>query len=238
MPSMFSPHAWGWTGHGTTNFDDSTVLPTRVGVDRQDAGVAVRDVRSPHTRGGGPMFSRIPFTMLLFSPHAWGWTDQQLPFHSGHRRSPHTRGGGPVAALVAATEEQFSPHAWGWTVRPTHKGRATGVLPTRVGVDRCASSFPSVRHSSPHTRGGGPRHQRHRRRNAAFSPHAWGWTVPRDRSVQVLRSPHTRGGGPFVKLTSHVALQFSPHAWGWTAFPATAEYFTRVLPTRVGVDRS
>ena len=29
----------------------------------------------PHTRGGGPLAAAAAITSIVFSPHAWGWTD-------------------------------------------------------------------------------------------------------------------------------------------------------------------
>ena len=111
----------------------------------------------------------------------------------------------------------FSPHAWGWTSAITADEVITWVFPTRVGVDRPQGSYHEYMWSFPHTRGGGPGIIYVGGTYAAFSPHAWRWTV-----VQIIYQPagkgfpHTRGGGPNCLLISLSISWFSPHAWGWT----------------------
>ena len=51
------------------------VFPTRVGVDLEQADIALSSSRFPHTRGGGPAGSVVNLVSAGFSPHAWGWTD-------------------------------------------------------------------------------------------------------------------------------------------------------------------
>ncbi len=92
-----------------------------------------------------------------------------------------------------------------------------------------------------------------------FSPHAWGWTVVSDHPTVVervfptrvgmdrnqragngtsSRFPHTRGDGPPNLPNFLEFVAFSPHAWGWTARCKNRCGYTRVFPTRVGMDRS
>ena len=92
-----SPHAWGWTEA------------------RRAPGTA--QLRCPHTRGGGPSYSRardeahhvVPTRVGVdrpymgsgcwrwtLSPHAWGWTDHPGCVRLEAGRCPHTRGGGPM----------------------------------------------------------------------------------------------------------------------------------------------
>ena len=132
----FSPHAWGWTAEATGGFEADVVFPTRVGVDRCRTMRKCIVASFPHTRGGGPNCSRVKVSLILFSPHAWGWTGiGTLPSPAGkvfptrvgvdrtesgisiaEIRFPHTRGGGPALTVRAELTPTFSPHAWGWTV--------------------------------------------------------------------------------------------------------------------------
>jgi len=92
----------------------------------------------------------------------------------------------------------------------------------------------------------------------AFSPRAWGWSVPRlycEPSERVLptcvgmvrcdacggskgeRSPHVRGDGPLSPLLATSMLLFSPRAWGWSDPQMGAAAAIAVLPTCVGMVR-
>ena len=259
MPAgEFSPHAWGWTVTIRSVYTDSTVLPTRVGVDR---------AHRPATHGHRE-----------FSPHAWGWTaaalvaatdEQVLPTRVGvdriaaisisaRRCSPHTRGGGPPDAWYEVLRPMFSPHAWGWTDVTQTRIAELAVLPTRVGVDRIAGMCSARRSAfSPHAWGwtaevgASPD-------GAAFSPHAWGWTtnklvgavaltvlptrvgVDRDSSDNwrcSRGSPHTRGGGPRIHLGSTGQGVVLPTRVGVDRYALRMGRRRCVLPTRVGVDR-
>ena len=175
--------------------------------------------RSPHTRGGGPHPRQVAYRHPGFSPHAWGWTGWHARAGPQLYRSPHTRGGGPYTISSALY--------------------ICCVLPTRVGVDRVGPDLGPPSGRSPHTRGGGPKRQIPRAGGKTFSPHAWGWTVPqRCRRATRAGSPHTRGGGPRYKTGTNCNASFSPHAWGWTAVLAELTTDQKVLPTRVGVDRT
>ena len=131
-----------------------------------------------------------------FSPHAWGWTDEEevitelkrvfptrvgvdLPDHVHHFKPlgfPHTRGGGPATQGYITGLPVFSPHAWGWTETGAGAGAEAGVFPTRVGVDLLGGFILAGGSRFPHTRGGGPKQVRESENRGAFSPHAWGWT--------------------------------------------------------------
>ncbi len=50
------------------------VLPTRVGMVRVLGQNSINPLRSPHTRGDGPVSGGSPVELTLFSPHAWGWS--------------------------------------------------------------------------------------------------------------------------------------------------------------------
>ena len=94
-----SPRTWGWTdervlqqlasagrpharGGGPfitpLSFDDASVVPTHVGVDR-------------------PYWRRRPWPRQS-SPRTWGWTAAIAPSLRHSLRRPHARGGGPVIA--------------------------------------------------------------------------------------------------------------------------------------------
>ena len=91
-----------------------------------------------------------------------------------------------------------------------------------------------------------------------YSPHAWGWTGPRDAhprpggvfptrvgmdreiSYRIHRAnsiPHTRGDGPILNAENMDVKQYSPHAWGWTVAALVGFAAFVVFPTRVGMDR-
>ncbi len=74
LPSAYSPHAWGWTTDANGEEHIVKVFPTRVGMDRADAGVAIKIGSIPHTRGDGPLAAGFKSLTGLYSPHAWGWT--------------------------------------------------------------------------------------------------------------------------------------------------------------------
>ena len=76
MTSEFSPHAWGWTAGRERFFVLLAVFPTRVGVDRRPPRPSGTRWCFPHTRGGGPPKYDNSHDLLVFSPHAWGWTER------------------------------------------------------------------------------------------------------------------------------------------------------------------
>ena len=78
---------------------------------------------------------------------------------------PHTRGGGPITGGMPMRRiGAFSPHAWGWTGSSTVRSaisvafspHAWGWTDAPADAGRDAARFP-------HTRGGGPLHERSRR---------------------------------------------------------------------------
>ncbi len=70
----YSPHAWGWTVPHAPRRRQSSVFPTRVGMDRREKGQEKKINRIPHTRGDGPVLSDFNGCGYTYSPHAWGWT--------------------------------------------------------------------------------------------------------------------------------------------------------------------
>ena len=214
---MFSPPAWGWSGGVQPFVPRAHVLPTRVGMVRDHIPSACWESRSPHPRGDGPVMGTIVRGGTLFSPPAWGWSDQArseilrglvLPTRVGmvrisdgdfvsDGRSPHPRGDGPFSVSNGSTSAQFSPPAWGWSgprcrrpkkecVLPPAWGWSASlarcqingsVLPTRVGMVRCAERVSTSPACSPHPRGDGPFWARSFRPLGLFSPPAWGWSA-------------------------------------------------------------
>jgi len=152
----------------------------------------------PHTRGGVPEVCLNPPPDFLFSPHAWGCTDQHQTDSVLRVGFPHTRGGVPDGIQGGFACQR--------------------VFPTRVGVYRSLCYRFALQVRFPHTRGGVPFFQRSTRGGKVFSPHAWGCTVVRyvgatavggfsphawgctvcrpDPLPGRLRFPHTRGGVP------------------------------------------
>ena len=53
-----SPRTWGWTANQGGELVEHTIVPTHVGVDRAEGGVAVPWPHRPHARGGGPASAR------------------------------------------------------------------------------------------------------------------------------------------------------------------------------------
>ena len=242
----------------------STVVPTRVGVDRSSARaqnqwrrvVPTRvgvDRCRPGTRGRGPGLS----------PHAWGWTGVgEVAGHRGHS-CPHTRGGGPSSSRIVPVPHTRCPHTrGGGPVDTTARQALLNVVPTRVGVDRTWYIWTSGRPIVVPTRVGVDRPSGlWRAGGRALSPHAWGWTVseigfpglevccphtrgggPADFEVPGwgnFRCPHTRGGGPFGNTVKVNVAGRCPHTRGGgpaTCYHCRAPHY--VVPTRVGVDRA
>ncbi len=214
----FSPHAWGWSGNRHGFRHCQSVLPTRVGMVRIFKNNLTFALCSPHTRGDGPIDTTASIWSQSFSPHAWGWSGDEigrplhrvvLPTRVGMVRrgvacvrcaagSPHTRGDGPASHRFYSAHPKFSPHAWGWSGHRRRTRVNRRVLPTRVRMVRNAPEQHSFTYGSPHTRGDGP------------SP---------------LRPSHT-------------TEWFSPHAWGWSEIPFVPPSGVNVLPTRVGMVRT
>ena len=114
--NSFSPPAWGWSDGELTESQKERVLPTRVGMVRVYWRRAKPIRRSPHPRGDGPQCSTDGRPSSMFSPPAWGWSENRrthckcgrvLPTRVGMVRwkspskscwtgSPHPRGDGPV----------------------------------------------------------------------------------------------------------------------------------------------
>src|SRR5438093_1381641 len=71
----FSPPAWGWSAVCPAYHSGYPVLPTRVGMVRICRFTWGKMPCSPHPRGDGPNPGTIGSKPFLFSPPAWGWSD-------------------------------------------------------------------------------------------------------------------------------------------------------------------
>ena len=69
---LFSPHAWGCSGHRRLPLRPRDVFPTRVGMFLAVDASPVYYIRFPHTRGDVPKIIAIALVLAAFSPHAWG----------------------------------------------------------------------------------------------------------------------------------------------------------------------
>ena len=130
---------------------------------------------SPHVRGDGPRCFTTGDLPRLFSPRAWGWSENDrfpgfwdivLPtcvgmvridasLHARGERSPHVRGDGPKRNSTRRLNGLFSPRAWGWSADNLELRRLIEVLPTCVGMVRVSVLSCAFLLSSPHVRGDG-----------------------------------------------------------------------------------
>ena len=236
-PGAFSPRAWGWSVDGLAELEEGVVLPTRVGMVRIAQRFPQTSRRSPHARGDGPCSVRRLPNRSKFSPRAWGWSGGSdcgaqgtlvLPTRVGMVRpnwsgssapssSPHARGDGSGGALPWPLPILFSPRAWGWSVLKSAAPQGIEVLPTRVGMVRCDSTFCGSMLVLP-TRVGMVRSRRRCNSRRGCSPHA-------------------RGDGPSIACAGGAGREFSPRAWGWSALIIMFTLARAVLPTRVGMVR-
>ena len=76
IQGWFSPPAWGWSGFVPCGTFLAGVLPTRVGMVRNQCDNHECNQRSPHPRGDGPTTNPNDAGNLTFSPPAWGWSEQ------------------------------------------------------------------------------------------------------------------------------------------------------------------
>ena len=208
-------------------------------MDRSTDGTRRLDPGCPHTRGDGPARGRVTMDEQFVVPTRVGMDRSGCPTRRRCWRCPHTRGDGPMERPRRFREIVLSPHAWGWTGRWAEATRCTLVVPTRVGMDRRPASAPSDATGCPHTRGDGPGCWAGHWRAPELSPHAWGWTVQSiECSNVIICCPHTRGDGPGRSRGADCLLRLSPHAWGWTVWGCGLVLSGKVVPTRVGMDRS
>src|ERR1035438_6760023 len=214
---MYSPPAWGWSGHTAKTIPASPVFPTRVGMVRRLGCARPRGAGIPHPRGDGPVGHVVYAPLLGYSPPAWGWSGSAqlrrkhtmvFPTRVGMVRRkqksqyagggiPHPRGDGPALLRNPQYGGVYSPPAWGWSAVVGRAARRCRVFPTRVGMVRARRpSVPSIR-----------------------------------------RIPHPRGDGPYVINLDTTPDPYSPPAWGWSGIIVQEMGIMGVFPTRVGMVR-
>ena len=133
------------------------VLPTRVGMVRACGSCSPRAFRSPHARGDGPLVDPNKLIRTMFSPRAWGWSDQRSR----------------VGVLV-----QFSPRAWGWSGDDHGDAQRLNCSPHARGDGPHAHRLQTrAAACSPHARGDGPSGRTGGNPPEQFSPRAWGWSA-------------------------------------------------------------
>ena len=133
----------------------------------------------------------------MSSPHAWGWTGEnvhrvtthyEFPTRVGMNRQkgkkitftsrvPHTRGDEPKLMEHFPGKVVSSPHAWGWTGVSCVIRKCYEEFPTRVGMNRLFLIENLDKNRVPHTRGDEPPNCSYIMSGLSSSPHAWGWTA-------------------------------------------------------------
>ena len=212
-----SPRTWGCSVARDAGNGGSGVLPTHVGVLRDDMALGDGWTCPPHARGGAPSSGTEGGVCLRSSPRTWGCSAPGRRRLRRFRSPPHARGGAPAKVLLPTLGALSSPRTWGCSGggrRPRHWHRVSPrtwgcsdrtpdekkkarVLPTHVGVLRRTSISTAMRRCPP----------------------------------------HARGGAPPVEHPSTVAQGSSPRTWGCSAGTAPAGRADHVLPTHVGVLR-
>ena len=157
-PPRYAPHARGWSGRCLPRRCQSAVRPARAGVVRTSSGPRRYRRRTPRTRGGGPIPSRVLPVRVMYAPHARG---------------------GPT---VSVPSSKYAPHARGWSAAIRAHGAPRQVRPARAGVVRPCRRPSRSSAGTPRTRGGGPSPRLGSWRTRSYAPHARGWsasTAPR-----------------------------------------------------------
>ena len=274
----FSPPAWGCSANSIRLRQPDTLFPTRVGMFR-GCRVAVATLPTfPHPRGDVPTASPRRRRSACFSPPAWGCSGAGNP--AAHHRPlfptrvgmfrlrgngssirspfPHPRGDVPPWRKSTTRNSAFSPPAWGCS-DTCHLPKSTSSLfPTRVGMFRTCSGSRRCFRTFPHPRGDVPGIGGIALALGAFSPPAWGCSVPKHpascerelfptrvgmfRWNQTLEYrpcsfPHPRGDVPESHPFPVSGLGFSPPAWGCSAVGGGAGGEGDLFPTRVGMFR-
>ena len=76
LSKKFSPRAWGWSELRRQSSFVDVVFPTCVGMVRVPSGSGCYCSGFPHVRGDGPTRERVNARHFLFSPRAWGWSEE------------------------------------------------------------------------------------------------------------------------------------------------------------------
>jgi hypothetical protein len=192
-----SPRTWGCTGNRHRPCPGNHLIPTHVGVHRTASHALCGPVPHPHARGGAPSSLDIALETLASSPRTWGCTafheiarvpEILIPTHVGVHRArrarsdrrtphPHARGGAPLATLFAALANRSSPRTWGCTLITDSVMALALLIPTHVGVHRCAQRPRNTAGTHPHARGGAPDTVLSGALLHTSSPRTWGCTV-------------------------------------------------------------
>ena len=232
----------------------------------------------PHTCGDVPAENSRLGTPIGFSPHMWGCSEllglaslrhfvfpthvgmfrRHDPCHAVNFRFPHTCGDVPRVLAVQDEPEMFSPHMWGCSGIGLRDGRAQEVFPTHVGMFRGRTGQKRRTFRFPHTCGDVPRRDYFTSCLVAFSPHMWGCSGKRGKSLKsgkvfpthvgmflrslsnrqhIRRFPHTCGDVPSEPAATPTQEPFSPHMWGCSEDGRSVEDCELVFPTHVGMFR-
>ena len=74
---LFSPRAWGWSEQCRPPAGADLVFPARVGMVRPERRPRRHSRRFPRARGDGPGNENLRILQRVFSPRAWGWSEQR-----------------------------------------------------------------------------------------------------------------------------------------------------------------
>ena len=175
--SELSPRTWGCTGLRWYRRAHELVVPTHVGVYRNNPHFGGTPISCPHARGGVPEIPVFATSPPMLSPRTWGCTDEGeerdrvlsvVPTHVGvyrpearspplRVRCPHARGGVPTRGRRCKTSKTLSPRTWGCTEHEDELRRE--------------------RRRCPHARGGVPRATKSLWYGGSLSPRTWGCTA-------------------------------------------------------------
>ncbi len=173
---LLSPRVWGWSVQLGRVDLPNTVVPTRVGMVRSHNNENAFARSCPHACGDGPAVSRESPGRNWLSPRVWGWSVdvrlsddpmQVVPTRVGMVRTfsllsadggrcPHACGDGPRGQPAFQFGPLLSPRVWGWSAIFASESPCDNVVPTRVGMVRCAGLFARPSLCCPHACGDGP----------------------------------------------------------------------------------
>ena len=203
----FSPRPWGCSADVDRPAVLALLLPTPVGMFREQGRHGRPREASPHARGDVPQTEISGIVKGTFSPRPWGCSDaprdreaaaRLLPTPVGMFRqtgmnnnanptSPHARGDVPRFLARQAGPPTFSPRPWGCSAPERNEQGREGLLPTPVGMFRPRRTGWTGGRPSPHARGDVPFSSRLAFRDDVFSPRPWGCSVAGRRSARGCR---------------------------------------------------